>query len=147
MVTDDEGVSERRPRRAKKSAPWWKRDAGIPKAKSEWETWFMGKKRELLAAKAKMDNTMKSDFVNSPSVEPWKATCSQRLKALSLVVSEDADAAAKMQEYIAGFDGESKLGASVGNSSSGGRISIGAAPPCARYATPSTSRTSMTRSS
>ena len=148
---DDAGLEEGDEEQAgdenkKKVKSWWNRDVAIAKACEDWESWSSAKLTEMKAQAEKMNKAMKSDCINHPSVRPWKATCQQVLNALNFVLSESDTSSDELKKYIASFDlpdgDDEKLEAGEGtggkgkgkDGSSAGRMTIGNAPPCAKFA-------------
>ena len=99
---EHEGEGERPANKSKLS--WWDRDGAISKAEAKWMEWFQGQKTTIQAEMAKVATSLKSDFVNAPTVKSWAATCKQRLMALELVAST-SETLGQLQEAVRGERG------------------------------------------
>ena len=114
-----------------KRAKWWDRDGAISSATAAAVKANEAPKKELEGLEFKIKKALGSPacLPSGASLSRWMARATQRMIAITKVLSEDTDATEKLEAYIESFDGAA--GGDKGSST--GKAAVGAAAPCQQY--------------
>ena len=114
-----------------KRAKWWDRHGAFSSATAAAVKANEALKKELEGLEFKIKKALGSPacLASGASMSRWMATATQRMTAITKVLSEDTDATEKLEAYIESFDGAA--GGDKGSST--GKAAVGAAAPCQQY--------------